>query len=74
MLKIVKNPRFLFPLFMASTMGFIMSGTMTFIHLGLSPNFLSLWMHSFIAAFFVAFPTIFLVAPLVQKLVRKICE
>ncbi|MDX2083708.1 MAG: DUF2798 domain-containing protein [Rickettsiales bacterium] len=70
----IRNPRLLFPFFMALIMAFVMSGFMTLINRGLIENFFFVWMHLFIYAFFVAFPTAYFVAPQVQKLVKKICQ
>jgi hypothetical protein len=72
MKKFIQNPRILFPLFMALTMAFIMSGVLIFINLGLVNNFIFIWMKSFIIAFLVAFPTAFFITPIVQKIVKKV--
>jgi hypothetical protein len=72
--KIIKNPRLLFPFFMASIMAFLMSGLMILINVGFVDHFFFVWMRSFAIAFCAAFPTAFFVAPMVQKLVKKICE
>ena len=74
MKKLLKNPRILFPFFMALIMAFIMSGVLTAINTGLDINFIFRWIKSFAIGFLVAFPTAIFVAPLVQKIVKKIIE
>ncbi len=69
----LKTPRFLFPFFMALTMAPIISGAMILINLGFVENFFAIWLKSFGIAFLVAFPTAFFVAPIVHKLVNRIC-
>ncbi len=73
-MKIFKNPRVLFPFFMALVMAFFMSGAMILINAGFIDNFFFIWMRSFGIGFWIAFPVAFFVAPIVQKLVKKICE
>ncbi len=70
----LKTPRVIFPFFMALIMAFIMSGVLAFINIGPVANFLFIWMKSFVIAFCVAFPVAFFVAPLVNKIVKIICE
>ncbi len=69
MKKYLKTPRFLFPFFMASIMAFVMSGVMILVNVGLVENFFLVWMRSFAIGFCVAF----FVAPLAQKMVKRIC-
>ncbi len=49
-----------------------MSGIITFINLGWVSDFFVLWMDAYWKAFVIAFPTIFVVAPIVQKLTAKL--
>lgn len=70
--KLLKNPRILFPFFMALFMAFIMSGALTLLNIGLVNDFIFRWLKSFLFGFMIAFPTAFFVAPLVHKIVNKI--
>lgn len=71
--KFLKNPKILFPFFMAMIMAFIMSGVLVYINLGFIDHFFAVWMHSYLIAFCVALPTVYAVVPLVGKIVKKIC-
>ena len=55
-------------------MSFIMSGAITFINLGLVDNFVKIWIHAWILAYMIAFPTILLVFPFARKLAMKIAS
>jgi len=70
----IKNPKILFPFFMALIMTFVISGSLLLINRGLIAGFFLMWMKSFLMVFLIAFPTAFFVAPLVQKIVKFICE
>jgi len=74
MLKIFKNPRIVFPFFMASMMAFFMSGFLTLINLGFVENFFAIWMRNFGLGFSAAFPVAYFVAPIVKKITEKICK
>lgn len=64
----------LFGLFMAFFMSFLMSGAITAINVGLPPDFVSRWMHSWGLAFMLAYPAILIVAPLARRLALKFVE
>lgn len=53
-------------------MSFIMSGAITLINLGFVNGFFGIWLHAWIVAYAIAFPTILLVFPFAQKLAMKI--
>lgn len=53
-------------------MSFIMSGAITFINLGLVEHFIPIWIHAWLVAYAIAFPTILLVFPFARKLAMKI--
>ncbi len=55
-------------------MSFIMSGIITFINLGLIDGFVLIWLHAWIYAYIIAFPTILLVFPFARKLAMKIAS
>lgn len=71
---IFKNPRLLFPFFMALIMAFVMSGLMTLLNLGFVSYFFKIWIRNFAIGFSCAFPTAFIIAPWIQKLVAYICK
>lgn len=64
----------LFGLFMAFFMSFLMSGAITAINVGVPPDFVSRWMHSWALAFMLAYPAILIVAPLARRLALRFCE
>lgn len=63
-----------FGLFMALFMSFLMSGAITALNIGLPPDFLSRWMHSWSIAFIIAYPAILIVAPIARRLALKVAE
>jgi hypothetical protein len=69
-----KHSHLLFAFFMSLLMAFLMSGVLTAIHLGFTPHFVAQWLHSFILAWPIAFPSILLIAPIVRKIVVKLTE
>ena len=67
-----KYEMLLFAFLMSLTMSFFMSCVITFINLGISDEFITLWMTAFWKAFLVAFPTILVVVPQVKRLTMKL--
>lgn len=61
-------------LLLSGFMSFIMSGAITYINLGWVDHFLSIWLHAWIVAYAIAFPTILLVFPFVRRLAMKIAS
>jgi hypothetical protein len=55
-------------------MSFIMSGAITFINLGWVDHFFFIWIHAWLVAYAIAFPTILLVFPIARKLAMKIAS
>ena len=71
------NPKYtdlLFAFFMSVLMALLMSGVLTAIHLGFTQNFISMWLHAFILAWPITFPSIVLLAPIVRKIVASLIE
>jgi Protein of unknown function (DUF2798) len=71
------NPKYadlLFAFFMSVLMALLMSGVLTAIHLGYTQNFVAQWLHSFLLAWPIAFPSILLLAPIVRKIVSKLTQ
>lgn len=55
-------------------MSCVMSGLITYINLGFVDEFFSIWLHAWIVAFVIAFPTIMLVFPFARKLAMFIAS
>ena len=65
------NKKYSFYLFVA-IMASIMSFIFTFLAIGFTPNFLSIWFESFIIGCIVAFPIALLADPIARKIVKQI--
>lgn len=61
-------------LLLSGFMSFIMSGVITLVNLGIVDGFMSIWLHAWIVAYAIAFPTILLVFPFARKLAMKIAS
>lgn len=55
-------------------MSLIVSGIATARALGLPPDFLARWLSAWLAAWTVAFPAVLVVAPMVRRIVARVCE
>ncbi|MBK8197402.1 MAG: DUF2798 domain-containing protein [Acidobacteria bacterium] len=64
----------IFGLFMALFMSFLMSGAITALNIGLPPDFVSRWLHSWSIAFVIAYPVILVVAPMARRLALHFVE
>lgn len=64
----------LIALLMSLMMAFLMSGLVTFINTGLKPDFVSIWLHAFIKVWPIAFGLLFILRPLVMKIVGALTE
>lgn len=60
----------LFALILSGLMSLLVSGIATLRTAGLGPGFMQLWLSAWLAAWLFAFPTVTVVAPLTQRLVR----
>ena len=65
-----KYKSFVFSFFMSLLMSGIMSLAITIFNLGLVDDLLIIWLRSWVFAFFIAFPVIILVSPVVHKIVN----
>lgn len=64
---------FLLTTFLLSVMmTFIVSGVSTFVGIGLTQDFLTLWMKAWGSSWLVAFPSVVFVLPIVRRMVHKI--
>ncbi|WP_286266948.1 DUF2798 domain-containing protein [Thalassotalea atypica] len=69
-----KYTKLVFSFFMALMMSCIMSLVVTTFNIGLVDGLFQAWLKSWGFAFIVAFPTINVVAPIVQKLVQLVIK
>jgi|TARA_B110000483_G_scaffold228870_1_gene292250 hypothetical protein len=69
-----KYHRIVFSFFMALIMSCVMSCTISFVNVGPVSNFLSIWMSAWYFGFLIAFPSVFLVSPLVHKLTALVLK
>lgn len=53
-------------------MSCLMSMVITFVNIGLQPDFLARWLHAFALAFSIAFPAILMVLPFAKRLVEHL--
>ena len=61
-------------LLLSGFMSFIMSGAITLINLGYIDQFIGIWLHAWVVAYAIAFPTILLVFPFARKLAMRIAS
>ncbi len=62
----------LFSLILSGLMSCLVSGIATYRAAGLVDGFLVLWSSAWVAAWLLAFPTVMLVAPFTQRVVRSL--
>lgn len=71
------SPRFapvLFGFVLSALMSLIVSGIATFRNAGLVDEFFSLWLGAWLPSWFVAFPTVLVVAPMARHLVGMLVK
>ena len=73
-MKILKNPKIVFPAVMALFMAFVMSFVMTAVNRGFSLMFVIYWLKSFVIGYICAFPTAAFFAPIARKITEKVCS
>jgi len=61
-------------LLLSGFMSCIMSGAITLINIGFVDHFLGIWIHAWLIAYAIAFPTILMVFPFARKLALKIAS
>jgi TctA family transporter len=64
-----KHHKIVFSFFMAIMMSCIMSLAISIFNVGLVADIVTVWLKAWSFAFLLAFPTIFVISPLVHKLV-----
>ena len=67
-----KKFHLVFSLIMGAMMIFLMTLVITFVNVGLTANFLQLWMRAFGIAYVVGVPVIFFLAPVARKLTGRV--
>ena len=67
-----KHSHLLFAFLMSILMGTVVSGILTALFSGLNAQFFGKWLHAFSVAWPITFPGILVLAPVVQKLVKKL--
>ncbi len=71
------SPRFapvLFGFVLSALMSLIVSGIATLRNAGLVDEFVTLWLGAWLPSWFVAFPTVLVVAPLARRLVGALVK
>ena len=59
---------------MAFAMSFLMSLVMTYVSIGLVPDFLTIWMKSFVIGLVVSFPIVLFITPIAAKIVKTVVK
>ena len=59
---------------MAFAMSFLMSLVMTYVSIGLVPDFLTIWMKSFVIGLIVSFPIALFITPIAAKIVKTVVK
>ena len=67
-----KHHKIVFLFFMALLMSGIMSFVISVFNVGMVANIVTIWLKAWVFAFMVAFPTIIIVSPVVNKLVSLV--
>lgn len=69
-----KYQHLVFSFFMALLMSCLMSFVITLFNIGFTDNLLSSWLQAWGFAFFVAFPTVVIIGPVVKKLTAAVIK
>lgn len=62
--------RFIFPFFLSGIMAFLMTGFVTWLNLGLPPDFVTRWMLAWVKAWPLAWLSAMIAAPFAQRATR----
>ena len=63
-----------FSFFMALLMSGVMSFAISLFNVGMVSNIIAIWLQAWGFAFFIAFPTIIIISPIVHKLVSLVLD
>ncbi|MCK5640081.1 MAG: DUF2798 domain-containing protein [Gammaproteobacteria bacterium] len=66
-----KYENILFSAIMAILMGFFMSIIITYVNVGLTENFIAIWVKAFITGVITGFPVTLIIAPISRTMVHK---
>jgi hypothetical protein len=64
--------KFIFPIFMAAVMAFLMTALVTALNLGFPPDFVSRWLKAFVIAWPCAVVAAFIAIPLARKATMRV--
>lgn len=67
-----KYHKIVFSFFMALFMSGVMSFAISIFNVGMVANIIAIWLQAWSFAFFIAFPTIITISPIVHKLVSLV--
>lgn len=70
----VKYTPYVFSFFMALLMSCLMSLVISIYNVGLVDDIVSIWLKAWVFSFFVAFPAVIIVSPVVRKLVNLVVD
>ncbi len=70
----VRYAQFLYSLILSGMVSFLVSGIATVLTVGLNMQFVHDWLSSWPFAWLVAFPSLFLLAPLVRRIVDGLVD
>ena len=59
---------------MAFAMSFLMSLVMTYVSVGLVPDFITIWLRSFVIGMIVSFPIALFITPIAAKIVKTVVK
>ncbi|WP_305334549.1 DUF2798 domain-containing protein [Hydrogenophaga sp.] len=68
------QPRYVQPIIMVAIMAFMMTGFVTWLNLGITPDFLLRWAKAFVMAWPLASVAVFVAGPLAPKLTQRIVK
>jgi Protein of unknown function (DUF2798) len=60
--------KYIFPLYLSGVMSFLMTGFVTWLNLGLPPDFLMLWMRAWVKTWPLAYIAALIAAPIARRL------
>lgn len=69
-----KSAKLLNPLFISGFMTLVVSGVSSAFSLGLIDGFFNIWMGAWGLSWLIAFPTLLVFMPLIQKMVNRLLE
>ncbi len=71
---LINKADILFGGIMAFAMSFLMSLVMTYVSVGLVPDFITIWLRSFVIGMIVSFPIALFITPIAAKIVKTVVK